>query len=59
MARYETCTLKDILLIPAEHIMDAVMEDYKAMQNMIYGERPQFKEMLSCLKQLQDEIHGL
>ena len=58
-AHYETATLKDISLIPAEHIMDAVKADYKIMQNMIYGDYPQFEEVLSCLKQLQDEIHNL
>ena len=58
-AHYETATLKDISLIPAEHIRDAVKADYKTMQNMIYGDYPQFEEVLSCLKQLQDEIHNL
>lgn len=58
-AHYETATLKDISLIPADHIMDAVKADYAAMQNMIYGNHPPFMEVISCLKKLQDEIHVL
>lgn len=58
-ASYETATLKDISLIPAEHIMDAVKADYKAMRNMIYGEYPVFEKVITCLEELQEEIHRL
>lgn len=37
-AHYETATLKDISLIPADYIMDNVKKDYAAMKNMIYGD---------------------
>lgn len=58
-AHYESANLKQISLIPAEHIMDAVKTDYSAMRNMIYGEYPEFEEVITCLKQLQEEIHEL
>lgn len=58
-ASYETATLKDISLIPAEHIIDAVKADYNAMQNMIYGYYPMFEEVISCLEKLQEEIRRM
>ena len=58
-AHYESATLSEISLIPAEHIMNEVMSDYAAMKNMIYGDYPDFKTLLNCLKELEQEIHNL
>ena len=58
-AHYETATLKDISLIPASHIMDAVKQDYFAMKNMIYGEYPEFEDIIEQLKKLENEVHNL
>ena len=33
--------------------------DYQAMKNMIYGDIPEFEDILVFLEQLQDEIHEL
>ena len=58
-AHYETATLKEISLIPADHIMDAVKQDYAAMKNMIYGEYPYFDDIIDCLTKLETEVHAL
>lgn len=58
-AHYESATLSEISLIPAEHIMSALKSDYAAMKNMIYGEYPSFEEILDCLKALEKEVHIL
>lgn len=58
-AHYETATLKDISLIPADYIMDAVKQDYAAMKNMIYGEYPEFEAIIEQLKELEKEVHNL
>ena len=58
-AHYESATLSRISLLPAEHIIDAVRSDYAAMKNMIYGKYPSFDEILSCLEQLQEDVHSL
>ena len=34
-------------------------DDYQAMRNMIYGNIPEFKDILVLLERLQEEIHGL
>ena len=58
-AHYETATLKEISLIPADHIMDAVKRDYAAMKNMIYGDYPGFETIIEQLKELEMEVHNL
>lgn len=58
-AHYDKATLSEISLVPANHIIDAVREDYAAMKNMIYGDYPDFDNVLECLKKLQKEVHEL
>lgn len=58
-AHYESATLSDISLIPAEHIMAEIISDYAAMKNMIYGDYPELEDILDCLKDLEIEVHKL
>ena len=58
-AHYETATLSSIELLPKESIKKELVDDYKAMRNMIYGDIPSFDEILVFLKKLQDEVHRL
>ena len=58
-AHYETATLKSVVLLPNAAILKALLEDYQAMRNMIYGDVPEFEEILSFLQMLQEDIHKL
>ena len=58
-AHYETATLKSVQLIPAIHILEDLRKDYAAMKNMIYGDYPEFDEIIDYLKVLEKEIHSL
>ena len=58
-AHYETATLENIMLVPGERIHKELEDDYQAMRNMIYGNIPEFKDILMFLERLQEEIHGL
>ena len=58
-AHYETATLETIMLVPGERIYKELEYDYQAMRNMIYGNIPEFKDILMFLERLQEEIHGL
>ena len=58
-AHYETATLENIMLVPGERIHKELEDDYQAMRNMIYGNIPEFEEILEFLEKLQEEIHGL
>ncbi len=46
-------------MIPADHIMDVVKQDYAAMKNMIYGDYPGFETIIEQLKELEMEVHNL
>ena len=58
-ANYETATLASIKLIPKPETMTALVKDYDAMKNMIYGSIPEFNIIIEYLEELQDEIHSL
>lgn len=58
-AHYETATLSSIELMPSDGILDALKADYDAMRNMIYGEIPEFEEILNYLNTLKEEVHKL
>lgn len=58
-AHYETATLENIMLVPGGRIHKELEDDYQAMRNMIYGNIPEFKDILVFLEKLQEEIHGL
>ena len=58
-AHYETATLENIMLVQGERIHKELEDDYQAMRNMIYGNIPEFKDILVFLERLQEEIHGL
>ena len=58
-AHYETATFSSIELLPKEAVLNALKEDYQAMRNMIYGNIPEFEEILEFLEKLQEEVHGL
>ena len=58
-AHYERATAKEIMLNPPEHALAALENDYHHMQNMIFGPRPAFSEILETVRNLESEIHGI
>ncbi len=58
-AHYETATLGNVMIVPKNEIIDALREDYKAMENMIYGNIPAFDDVVVYMKELESEIHKL
>lgn len=58
-AHYETATLGNVMIVPKNEIIDALREDYKAMENMIYGNIPAFDDVVEYMKELESEIHKL
>ena len=57
-AHYELATAADISLMPPEHAKGALEADYRHMQNMIFGPRPPFAEVLETIRDLESEIHA-
>ena len=57
-AHYELATAAEISLMPPEHAQTALEIDYRHMQNMIFGPRPPFSEILDTVRELESEIHS-
>jgi len=57
-ARYDLAKPGTLRLIPPERIVVAMERDYRAMQEMIFGDRPAFDEIISGLKTLEQEINS-
>lgn len=58
-AHYEIATLGSIMLVPGERIHKVLKEDYQAMRNMIYGNMPEYEEIIEYLRKLEEEVHSL
>ena len=58
-ARYDLAKPGTIKLVPPEHVMKAVAKDYEEMQRMIFGERPDFRNIIEQLRVLEAEINTL
>ena len=56
-AMYEEAKVGTLKLLPPEFRFKELIEDYKAMQNMIFGKRLDFDEIISILKELEYEIN--
>jgi hypothetical protein len=41
------------------HVLKSLMADYRAMRDMIFGEYPDFDNILSAIKLLEDEINSI
>ncbi|MES9901415.1 MAG: nucleotidyl transferase AbiEii/AbiGii toxin family protein [Sedimenticola sp.] len=57
-ARYDLAKPGTLMLVPQGHVLASVRSDYRAMENMIFGEMPDFDEILVVLQGLQEEINA-
>lgn len=58
-ARYDLARPGTFRLVPAGGVLASVATDYRAMANMIFGDYPDFKTIMTQLQVLEDEINGL
>lgn len=58
-ARYDLAKPGSIRLMPPEECMSSLESDYVHMQNMIYGHKPTFSEIMDSIKALDEEINQL
>lgn len=56
-ARYDLAKPGSIKLVPPDRILAEIEKDYAAMQEMIFGRRPDFDEIMKGLSQLEQEIN--
>lgn len=57
-ARYDLCAPKTLRLMPPEKALALIERDYAAMRNMIFGDAPDFEQMMSGILHLQEEINA-
>lgn len=57
-ARYDLAKRETMKLLPPDYNMAKLRADYDHMQNMLFGEKPAFDEILNTLAQLENEING-
>ena len=57
--RYEDAKIGTIKLIPDSKYMRELESDYVKMQSMLYGEVPEFSEIMIMIKELEKEINTL
>ncbi|MDR2944442.1 MAG: nucleotidyl transferase AbiEii/AbiGii toxin family protein [Methanosarcinales archaeon] len=59
-AHYEEAKIGTLKLIPPQHNLQKLKEDYTRMQNMLFGEnKPSFSEITESIKELENEINQL
>jgi len=58
-ASYSTATPQGLQLLPAGVHKDALKRDYAAMAEMIFGEIPEFDQLIDTLNDLQTRIHNV
>lgn len=58
-AEYDLATPSTILLSPPKIQLDRLYKDYEEMQDMIFGEKISFDEILKGIRELEEEIHLL
>ena len=55
---YDTMKKGTYRLMPTEGMMDALRDDYKHMENMIFGEIPSFDDILSEIGMIEEELNS-
>ena len=58
-ANYDAAKPGTLKLIPPDYVLDVMQKDYSAMQEMIFGRRPTFDEIIRALTKLEAEINSL
>ena len=57
-ARYDLAKPGTMRLMPPEYNVPKLMDDYEHMQNMVFGEKPDFDIILFCIQKLGSEINA-
>lgn len=58
-AKYEEAVPGSLKLFPPEYRLSALESDYKAMQDMLYGDIPRFETVMNAIRELETEINAL
>ena len=56
-ARYDLAKRGTMRLMPPEYNLDKLRDDYEHMQNMLFGDKPSFEEIMEGLAKLEADIN--
>ena len=56
-ARYDLAKRGTMKLLPPDYNMAKLRSDYEHMQNMLFGNKPSFDEIMNAMAQLEEEIN--
>ena len=56
-ARYDLAKRGTMRLIPPEYNLDKLHDDYEHMQNMLFGNKPSFEEIMEGIAKLEADIN--
>ena len=56
-ARYDLAKRGSMRLMPPDYNLDKLRDDYEHMQNMLFGEKPSFEEIMGGIAKLETEIN--
>lgn len=57
-ARYDLSKKGTLKLVPDMYRIDELEKDYKAMQDMLFGDKPLFDEVMDSLRKLEKQINS-
>ncbi len=57
-ARYDLAKKGTLKLVPDQYRIDELEKDYKAMQDMLFGDKPSFNKIMDSLRDLEKKING-
>jgi hypothetical protein len=57
-AHYNLAKPGTMRLMPPENCLVTLQDDYKHMENMIFGEKPSFEDIIDCIQRIEREING-
>ncbi|MCR4594571.1 MAG: nucleotidyl transferase AbiEii/AbiGii toxin family protein [Clostridiales bacterium] len=58
-AKYEEAKAGNLILLPPEYNIPKLEHDYKEMEDMFYGKKPSFSDVLATIKALEWEISDI
>ena len=57
-ARYDLAKRGTMRLMPPDYNLDKLRDDYEHMQNMLFGDKPSFEDIMKCIAKLETEINN-
>ena len=58
-ARYDLAKRGTMRLMPPEYNLDKLRVDYEHMQNMLFGEKPSFEDIMDGIAKFELEINNV